>query len=152
MSATCDGACTILLACYHFPDAVSLAFILQYLAGHHLWVLSDMGQSCAPHRMLSPCRIWNLNNGTCKHVLEGHKARLNTVAIGDDGQLVVTASDDGTARLWDPSTGACKKVLQVGRHRDLDRHGEQDPHWAGWCCSCLATGAQLKFCNSERPG
>ena len=46
-------------------------------------------------------------------MLEGHKARLNTVAIGDDGQLVVTASDDGTARLWDPSTGACKKVLQV---------------------------------------
>ena len=63
--------------------------------------------------------MWNLNNGTCKHVLEGHKGRLNQVAVSDDGELAVTASDDGTARLWDLATGACKKVLQVGSYLAL---------------------------------
>lgn len=66
-----------------------------------------------PLSATTACRIWNLNNGTCKHVLEGHTGRLNCVVVSDDGQVAVSGSDDGTARVWDTCDGTCKKVLQA---------------------------------------
>ena len=38
-------------------------------------------------------------------VLAGHKGRLMDLAYSPDGRLIVTASDDGTARLWNADTG-----------------------------------------------
>lgn len=34
-------------------------------------------------------------------MLEGHTGPLNDMAVAADGSLVVTASEDGTARAWD---------------------------------------------------
>ncbi len=55
-------------------------------------------------------RVWTLENGVCLRVLEGHVGRLNRVALAEDGQTAITASDDGTARVWRVSDGACLHV------------------------------------------
>ena len=34
------------------------------------------------------------------HLLEGHKADVNTAVFSSDDKFILTASDDGTARLW----------------------------------------------------
>jgi WD40 repeat protein len=38
-------------------------------------------------------------------LISGHQAPVNSASFSPDGQQVVTASDDGTARLWDVETG-----------------------------------------------
>lgn len=56
------------------------------------------------------CRVWNLADGSCRAVLEGHAGRLNQVALSEDGGTALTASDDGTARLWSIPAGDCLQV------------------------------------------
>jgi WD40 repeat protein len=45
-------------------------------------------------------------------VLKGHAKAINSAAFSPDGTLVVTASDDRTARVWDASTGDEIAVLR----------------------------------------
>jgi hypothetical protein len=65
-------------------------------------------------------RVWNLADGSCRAVLEGHVGRLNQVALSEDGGTALTASDDGTARLWSIPAGDCLQValaaVQCGMH------------------------------------
>eukprot|EP01043_Picozoa_sp_COSAG02_P112080 COSAG02_NODE_48263_length_335_cov_0.652542_1_plen_111_part_11 len=44
--------------------------------------------------------------------LEGHTGWVSSASFSPDGQHIVTASDDKTARVWDAQTGACKQVLE----------------------------------------
>jgi WD40 repeat protein len=44
--------------------------------------------------------------------LDGHTADINNIAFSPDGNLVVTASADGTARVWDAKTGATVGYLR----------------------------------------
>ena len=48
------------------------------------------------------------------HLLEGHKADVNTAVFSSDDKLILTASDDGTARLWRADSG--EFVRTVGKH------------------------------------
>jgi len=45
--------------------------------------------------------IWDARNGSLLSTLAGHGASLNHIEWSPDGQTVLTASDDGTAKLWD---------------------------------------------------
>lgn len=54
--------------------------------------------------------MWNLADGSCRAVLQGHVGRLNQVALSEDGGTALTASDDGTARLWSIPAGDCLQV------------------------------------------
>jgi WD40 repeat protein len=47
-------------------------------------------------------------------VLRGHTDQVERASFSPDGKLVVTASDDGTARIWDAATGRQVQVLHVG--------------------------------------
>ncbi len=46
--------------------------------------------------------------------LRGHTDAVNTAEFSCDGQRIVTASDDGTARLWD--VASAKELLQLRGH------------------------------------
>jgi WD40 repeat protein len=43
--------------------------------------------------------VWS-TNGEALAVLEGHTNWVNSAAFSPDGDRIVTASDDGTARVW----------------------------------------------------
>jgi WD40 repeat protein len=47
------------------------------------------------------------------------------VAVDDTGSIVVTCSDDGTAKVWDCDDGACKATLTVGGFPDARA-------WTAW--------------------
>ncbi|HEU4833663.1 MAG TPA: hypothetical protein VFS90_04580 [Pyrinomonadaceae bacterium] len=44
--------------------------------------------------------------------LDGHTADINSIAFSPNGNLIVTASADGTARIWDARTGATVGYLR----------------------------------------
>lgn len=73
---------------------------------------SDASTTCALLIiLLCVCRIWNLQSGACKHVLQGHTGRVNSIKVNDLNNTAVTVSDDFTARVWDWTTGQCRHVL-----------------------------------------
>ena len=55
-------------------------------------------------------RLWNIEEGRCKGVLEGHKGRLNSVALNKDGSVVASASSDTKIRIW--KSGKLKTSLE----------------------------------------
>jgi WD40 repeat protein len=44
-------------------------------------------------------------------ILRGHSGEVNSAEFGGTDRLVVTSSDDGTARIWDAGTGSTLRVL-----------------------------------------
>jgi eukaryotic-like serine/threonine-protein kinase len=52
-------------------------------------------------------RFWNASNGqaTLAKVIQ-HILTINTAHFSQDGTLLITASDDGTAQLWNTQTGS----------------------------------------------
>jgi WD40 repeat protein len=62
------------------------------------------GEHCSP-------RVWNLDNGTCEHVLQGHRRTVASVAFTPDSSRAVTASADSTCKIWNLRTGTCEHTL-----------------------------------------
>jgi WD40 repeat protein len=60
-------------------------------------------------------------------VLRGHEREVRSAAFSPDGQRVVTASYDGTARLW---------FLSINRVRQLLRDANKD---------CLSIGDRMTY-------
>jgi WD40 repeat protein/tRNA A-37 threonylcarbamoyl transferase component Bud32 len=48
-----------------------------------------------------PCLLWDATTGKRLASLEGHKRQIRSAGFSHAGHLIVTTSDDGTARLWD---------------------------------------------------
>jgi WD40 repeat protein len=48
-------------------------------------------------------------------LLSGHQGAVSSAAFSPDGQRMVTASADGTARVWDASTD--KRIAQLSGHQ-----------------------------------
>ena len=75
-------------------------------------------------------------------LLQGHTGSCPSAAFSPDGQRVVTASDDQTARVWDARTGQAVATLQghtdCGQERGVfagraaGRDGEQDQTARVW--------------------
>jgi WD40 repeat protein len=70
----------------------------------------------------STVECWDIVSGRVVWVIQragqmtGHESAVNDVQMSADGQLIVTASKDCTARIWNTSSRQCKHVL-VG-HED----------------------------------
>lgn len=60
---------------------------------------SPNGQTLATGSIDRTIRIWDICNGQCLKILQGH------------GRILASASDDQTIRFWDTETGECLKIL-----------------------------------------
>ena len=63
--------------------------------------------------------------------LAGHTSWVGSAAYSPDGQFIVTASDDGTARIWDADyrdfiTYACTRVSRDLTENEKDEYGIVD--------------------------
>ena len=65
-------------------------------------------------------RLWNVDTGDLRKILEGHTDGVQHVAFSPTGLILASASDDGTIRLWDIKTGDVIKTL--AGHADWIRH------------------------------
>ncbi|NUM35353.1 MAG: WD40 repeat domain-containing protein, partial [Candidatus Brocadiae bacterium] len=50
-------------------------------------------------------KVWELESGKCLYTLEGHSDRVNAVALSQDEQTAVSASEDHTLKVWDIKKG-----------------------------------------------
>ena len=46
------------------------------------------------------CRLWDVETGECKQVLDGHKEDIFSCAFNYDGDTIITASKDNTCKIW----------------------------------------------------
>lgn len=51
------------------------------------------------------------SQNVCVRTLQGHTAEIVSCDFSHDGQLLATASYDGTVSIWDPNTGTCLRTL-----------------------------------------
>ncbi len=45
-------------------------------------------------------RVWDVRTGVCQHELGGHQEAVQDVCISSDGRMVLSGSDDQTARVF----------------------------------------------------
>ncbi|EDS36944.1 f-box and wd40 domain protein 7 [Culex quinquefasciatus] len=60
-------------------------------------------------------RVWDVNEGTCLHVLVGHLAAVRCVQY--DGRLVVSGAYDYMVKVWNPERQECLHTLQGHTNR-----------------------------------
>lgn len=58
-------------------------------------------------------RVWEVDDGSCKHVLTGHTDYVLGVKLIEE--RAVSCSSDNTLRVWDLNIGSCIRVLEVCR-------------------------------------
>ena len=56
--------------------------------------------------------IWDLDAGTWRAKLEGHKGQVNGLAVSPDGSLLASASWDGWVGVWDVAEGRNRYLLK----------------------------------------
>jgi WD40 repeat protein len=71
------------------------------------------GSLTARGTVIGKAYIDDCQRGEVVATLLGHARSVVDIAFTQDGQRVVTASDDGTARVWDVATGELQHVLRA---------------------------------------
>lgn len=61
----------------------------------------------------STARVWDVDGGTCKHVLRGHEDGLACGCLSADDKVLATHSYDGTIKLWNLETWECLATIPV---------------------------------------
>lgn len=57
--------------------------------------------------------IWEVSTGAQIRALEGHTQRVHSAAFSPDGTVVVTTSEDGTAKLWNVQNGKEIRTIEA---------------------------------------
>ena len=56
--------------------------------------------------------VWNTIAGELLAVMEGHEGLITSGCFSPDGQTVLSASEDGTAKVWEVGSGTCLSSLE----------------------------------------
>ena len=56
--------------------------------------------------------MWSAASGECLRTLEGHASSVDSAVFSADGQQVLTASGDKTAKVWSAASGECLLTLE----------------------------------------
>jgi WD40 repeat protein/serine/threonine protein kinase len=81
------------------------------LAGKRFYVLSGRIRFGVPYGGTS-LGLWETAGGAQFAALQGHEGPIVSVVASGNGALLLTGSDDGTARIWDAGTGAAMATLE----------------------------------------
>ena len=78
-------------------------------------------------------RLWDVESGAETAVLTGHTDGIGHVAWSPDGDLIVTASEDGTARIYDTQTEnllatACDRAVRNLSEDEWARYMGDQPY------------------------
>src|SRR5262249_41938939 len=60
--------------------------------------------------------VWNMRSGSEVFALRGHDGKVNCLALGEDGRLLVTGGSDGFVRAWDPAGMAAGRLVRPQLH------------------------------------
>jgi WD40 repeat protein len=80
--------------------------------------LRHEGQRELPGNYDKTLWAWDMKNGACTRMLEGHSADVTSVSVTLDGRRAVSAGADKTLRVWDLESGAC--LAQEGTDSEVD--------------------------------
>jgi len=98
---------------------VSQRRCLRVLTGHTGTVpaisVSLDGSLIASASRDNTIRLWDVQTGIERHILQGHDDDVSGVAFV--GEQLVSASYDGTLRWWDVKSGECLRVVRVSNDR-----------------------------------
>jgi WD40 repeat protein len=67
-------------------------------------------------------RIWNVENGECLKILDGHTSSVDFLVLTADGRRVISGSRDDTIRVWDVESGECLGVFFARGHSYMAFH------------------------------
>src|SRR6185503_868383 len=73
--------------------------------------LSDNGKLAVTGSKDQSLRLWDLSNGDCLDVFQGHTGALTGVAVNESGRFAVSSSVDGTLKVWDLASGPAPTPL-----------------------------------------
>jgi WD40 repeat protein len=98
--------------------AISTGLALQKIPfGTYVWslqVLSNGIHFAAGIGSNNNVNIYSLDTGDLVRSLQGHTSAIWNLALisGNNGELLASASNDGTLRLWNLTSNTCKFILQ----------------------------------------
>jgi WD40 repeat protein len=103
--------------------------------------------------------IWNLESRRRVARLTGHDGPIRTVVHGLGGRLILSASDDGTARLWDVAQQRTLRVLDdhpgpvTAATLDSNLHfllTTSGPYLSVWRLADATLLARFAYCGAEQ--
>lgn len=92
---------------------------VRTLTGHTAQVFSVAvsadGRTAVSGGIDRAVRIWDLDTGTCRHVLPPQPSSVDNVGVSTDGLRAMSASRDGVVAVWSTETGERLHEIDGGR-------------------------------------
>jgi WD40 repeat protein len=55
--------------------------------------------------------LYSTHDSNLRHTLKGHTGEISALGFSPDGQYLVSASEDGSAKIWNVDNGKCARML-----------------------------------------
>ena len=83
----------------------------QFISPVHSISLRFDGRTCLVGHQNGHISYWDIPNGKCLNIFEGHEERVYGVSMTPDGKIAASCGMDKTVRVWDLETGNCVRIL-----------------------------------------
>jgi len=78
-------------------------------------------------------KIWNARTGALEHTLAGHTGKVTSASFSQDGNKIVTASDDGTVKIWGLLPAHTIEQALFLQYLQFIKNQDGQPGWvSGW--------------------